>query len=426
MIVFRSWRSASILVPLALGACAGMSEGPAPIGIVTDTQTARIRLSMQDECLNRASARPFPDEPGTGNETMPALPVGATPEELRIRRNNLVTAYMTATDINYAAFERDLLAFSRQNDLGASLAIGLLSAIGAASGSQALSSATNITSGAVTTTQGAFAKSLLNQTVSVLQTHMRASRAAQYAVIIGRLERSYADWNTCLALSDAIAYEHAGTLNAALAAMAASASDEEEENTATAREAINRVAYAVTPLAETLRDYFGPADDALMATRIGKAQALLTAAGLAVPAGMTPAERLMRILDGANAAESRALAIAVMQDETVDAAEAPIVRALAQGNGRVAYTVNLLADALRGYFAPQDEAVITSRIAQAKTLLASASLAVPAGMTPEERLMRVLDGSNAAELRALALAVLQAESDQSAKAPIVRALTQGD
>jgi hypothetical protein len=310
---------------VALSGCAGMSEGPVPVSDSIDPRTQPIRTAMQDECRVRASARRSED---------PNAPPFGTPEEMRIRRNSLVTAFVDAANESYYAYERDLLAFSRQNELGAAIATQLLSAVGAASGSQAVSQATNITSGAVSGTQSAFAKSLLNQTVSIIQTHMRASRAAQNAIIIEHLALPYADWNMCQALWDARAYEQAGTLNAALAAMAASAADEERDNNADVQQAIDRVAFTENPLVDALRDYFAPGeDDALMTTRMGKAQALLTAAHLAVPAGMTPGERLMRILDGTQDAELRALAFAVIQAEQVQSAKAPIVRALTQGNG---------------------------------------------------------------------------------------------
>lgn len=174
---------------------------------------------------------------------------------MRIRRNSLVTAYMDAATERYLAYERDLLAFSRQNDLGASLATQLLSAVGAASGSAAISEATNITSGAVAGTQSAFAKSLLNQTVSVLQTHMRAARAAQRAIIIPRLAMPYANWDMCQALEDARDYEHAGTLNAALAAMAASAADEERDNNADVQQAIREISFSGSAVPAALQAY---------------------------------------------------------------------------------------------------------------------------------------------------------------------------
>lgn len=325
MIGIRSLKCALLATFATLGGCAGMSEGPTTVSAsVDDPLTLPIRIAMRDECRTRASARVL--DPG-------APPLG-TPEEMRIRRNSLVTAYMDAASERYLAYERDLLAFSRQNELGASLATQLLSAVGAASGSAAISEATNITSGAVAGTQTAFAKSLLNQTVSVLQTHMRAARAAQRAIIISRLAMPYANWDMCQALEDARDFEHSGTLNAALAAMAASAAEEERDNNADVQQAIQRVAYNVNPLADALRTYFAPPDDdSLMTTRIGKAQALLTAAHIAVPAGMTAGERLMRILDGAQAADLRALAFAVLAAEQVQSAKAPIARAITESNG---------------------------------------------------------------------------------------------
>jgi hypothetical protein len=344
---------------------------------------------------------------------------------MRIRRNNLATAYMAAADINYLAFERELLGFSRDNDLGSALATQLLSAIGAASGSRAISTAANITTGAVTGTQSAFSKSLLNQTVSVLQTHMRASRAERYAVAIGHLALPYANWNTCQALQDALAYEQAGTLNAALAAMAASAADEERHNNSQAQQAIERVAYSQEALADVLRTYFAPpADEALMTARIGRAQALLTAAHLDVPAGTTAGERLMRILDGAQPAELRALAYAVLAAESDPLAKAPIVRAITQGTTTIAYSVSPVADALRAYFDPTDAALGLARMNKAQDLLTAARLPVPLHSSPQQRLVEIVNEGELAELRALAIAVIASEADQSAKDPIVLALTQ--
>jgi hypothetical protein len=243
--VIRPWRWIFLSLVMALTGCAGMSEGPASVSNSPDPRLKPIQTAIQDECFANASARPRPDAPA------PA----ATPEEMQIRRNNLVTAYMVAADLSYNDYERALLAFSRDNDLGSSLANQLVAAIGAASGSRALSRAMNITSGAVSGTQSAFAKSLLNQTVSVLQTHMRASRAAQFAIITPHLALPYASWNTCQALSEALAYEQAGTLNAALAAMEAAAADEERNSNADAQDAIQRITYTRDALSVGLRTY---------------------------------------------------------------------------------------------------------------------------------------------------------------------------
>jgi hypothetical protein len=243
MIGSRSLKCAVLASFAALGGCAGMSEGPVPVsrGLTAETaepDLSRIRSAIQTDCLN-----------------LPALPADPDWAALRIRRNILVTAYMAAADIRYNAYERDLLAFSRQNDLGAALATQLVSAIGAASGSLAVSEAANITSGTIGATQAAFSKSLLNQTVSILQTHMRAERLRQYASNTDHLALPYEQWNSCQALQDALAYEQAGTLNAALAAMAASATDEERDGTDEAADAVERITFTGDAQSLAFRTY---------------------------------------------------------------------------------------------------------------------------------------------------------------------------
>lgn len=278
--------TALVLLMSSLGGCAGMSEGPVPIsqGVAPalEPDLSPIRDTMQTDCLNLA---------------VPSNPTAADLETMRIRRNALVTAYMAAADIRYNAYERDLLAFSRQNDLGAALATQLLSAVGAASGSQAISEATNITSGAVGATQSAFSKSLLNQTVSVIQTHMRAQRRERFAVATRHLPLPYASWNSCQALQDALAYEQAGTLNAALAAMEASASEEEQAGNARAAQAIERVTQARDTFSVALQAYLAPSNAAVRRTRRDAARAIIQEDGLLANKGFELPERLSRILN---------------------------------------------------------------------------------------------------------------------------------
>jgi len=300
MIATRSWKGLLLATCAALGGCAGMSEGPVPISQSTSVELEGLRTAIREECLDMSVT--------TGQQGN------------QDRRNELVTAFMAAADMNYNNYERELLAFSRDNDLGGSLANQLLSAIGAASGSRAISRATNITSGAVSGTQSAFAKSLLNQTVSVLQTHMRAQRATQAAQIIDHLALPYEQWNTCLALREALAYEQAGTLNAALAAMAASATANEEEGDADEDRAIRRIAYSRAPLSQSLRDYLYPADRSLWATRAQTALNILRANPNLLPMeGVSLEARLSHIEDDPDRdAERRALMTAILEDSTVD------------------------------------------------------------------------------------------------------------
>lgn len=321
MVAIRTWKYALLVTSGLLGGCAGMSEGPVPVsrGIAPNIEPnlSHIRSAMQTDCLNLT---PLSDSPDW--------------EALRIRRNSLVTAYMAAVDIRYNAYERDLLAFTRQNDLGASLATQLVSAIGAASGSQALSEATNITSGAIAATQSAFSKSLLNQTVSVLQTHMRAERLQQFATNTDHLALPYRQWNSCQALQDALAYEQAGTLNAALAAMAASATDEERDGAAQAEAAIPTVAVASGPVVTALEGYIYPADRSLWPERIAVARRIVGAKNLFPDPDLTLGTRLLRILnftDEGREADRRALVQGIIEDQSVaETLKGPLRAVLAQ------------------------------------------------------------------------------------------------
>ena len=307
MIGKRSLKYALLATFAALAGCAGMSEGPIPVsqGIApedAEPDLSPIRLAMRTDCLA-------------------LVPISGDDEAKRQRRNSLVTAYMAAVDIRYNAYERNLLAFSRQNDLGASLATQLVSTIGAASGSQALSEAANLTSGAIGATQSAFSKSLLNQTVSVIQTHMRAQRQMQFALATRHLALPYANWNSCQALQDALSYEQAGTLNAALAAMAASATDDEREGDRQVSAAIQRITYSADAPVAALRTYVGGAT-----TQNDRALAALTDLinrGVIVRPLKTPAAvraYLGQLMTNGSAAELRALINRIVELEGTSAA----------------------------------------------------------------------------------------------------------
>jgi hypothetical protein len=328
MVGKRSLKYALLATFAALAGCAGMSEGPIPVsrGIApedAEPDLSRIRQAMQTDCFDLAL-------PGADDDAAD----GEGDEARRQRRNGLVTAYMAAADIRYNAYERNLLAFSRQNDLGAALATQLLSAVGAASGSQAISEATNITSGAVGATQSAFSKSLLNQTVSVIQTHMRAQRLRRLATNTDHLAMSYAQWNSCQALQDALAYEQAGTLNAALAAMAASATDQERGGNAAAEAAIPTVAAAAGTLVTALDGYIYPENRDLWPERIAVARRIVAARNLFPEPSLSLNTRVLRILNFGDADREpnrRALIQGIVDDQSVaESLKAPLRAALAQ------------------------------------------------------------------------------------------------
>jgi hypothetical protein len=242
-----------LLVSLVLAACVGMNEGPVRVNQSLDTRFSEIQRINDQECLKGVA-------PGGGAEAQ------------RAHRNHVVSAYVAAADEAYFGYERDLLAFVRSNELGASVATQLLAAIGGVSGNANITRAAGVTAGVIGGTRDALIKSLLNQTVTALLAHMRGGRESQYAIIVERRALPYADFNTCDALRDAQTYEQAGTLIAALAAMDASAADEETAGRAESAQAIERITFARDPLSLALRVYLRRGED-----QRNKARAALTA-----------------------------------------------------------------------------------------------------------------------------------------------------
>lgn len=217
------WKKvASICAMAALGGCAA-TAGRVPVGANPSPDLLRIRQAMEQACL-----------------ALPA-PVGAADaENARMARNNLVTAYMFAVDRAYNDYERQLLDAVRSSDAGEVVATLGLSTVAGVVGDETLARGAATGSATVTGTHTTIGRDdLLNQTISVLQTQMRASRATQRAIVLERLALPYADWTACIALADALAYEQAGTLNAALAAMAASAARANEQGQARVEQAGN-------------------------------------------------------------------------------------------------------------------------------------------------------------------------------------------
>jgi hypothetical protein len=317
--VIRVLRGSLLSFAIMLSGCAGFSNGAPQLIVPQDLAGMGIRRSIASaitaDCLDISAQLP-------------------TAEERQARRNRLVSAYMFAVDVGYNEYERNLLDSVRENDLGAATASLALSSIGSVIGIEELARALDTTNAIVTGTHTAIGRDyLLNQTLTTLQTHMRASRSQQRAVLLHNRSLTIDEWDSCQALSDVLLYEQAGTLNAAIAAMAASAADSERAGTVAVQQAIERVAFTTNALTDALNAYFAPDNDALMNARLGRAAAYLAAAGLTVPANMGPGERLTRILDGANAVEVRALALGVLRTEQDQAAKAPIVSALTSGNG---------------------------------------------------------------------------------------------
>jgi hypothetical protein len=247
------WSLGLLLTCLTLPACQTVSGGPDPI-YRENTNFTAIREAINSRCLN------------VNRQTEAAA-------ELQILRNDLVTAYMLAADIEYGRYETGLLDEIRRNNFAASLSILTLTAVATVSGNPELARGFSTAAGLVAGGQKAYTTDqLLSQTISVLQQQMRASRARQRERLLTKLGEPYQNWTFCLAFQDAQVYERAGTLNAALDEISATASEARRANEAAADAVVPMIPFGRSPLAVALRAFATPANSVLRAER----QAIIT------------------------------------------------------------------------------------------------------------------------------------------------------
>jgi hypothetical protein len=275
----RAVALASLLASLA--GCAGLQNGPHPT-FATDELGYQAARSAIREAITRDCLGPSAPQALAAAGAVPAATAVAAgnvePESAEERRNRLVTAYVFAVDVAYNEYERNLLDAVRENDTGAATASLGLSAIASVIGIPNLARALDTTNAIVTGTHTAIGRDyLINQTLTTLQTQMRASRDTQRALILRRLGLRIDQWSSCTALSDALAFEQAGTLNAAIAAVSASAARENRTAQQLAQDAIPSAEFESGPLGDALLAYLDAnnADFQARRTRALEAMALL-------------------------------------------------------------------------------------------------------------------------------------------------------
>lgn len=299
------WPFTMLLTLLALPACQTVPAGPDPVFRVADTNFTRIREAIQTRCLNLERQQ-------------------ADAGELQIVRNDLVTAYMLAADIEYGRYETNLLENVRNNNFAASLSILTLTAVATVSGNPELARGFSTAAGLVAGGQKAYTTDqLLNQTISVLQQQMRASRAEQRERILSKLGDPYQSWTFCLAFQDAQAYERAGTLNAALAEISASASAARRANEARADAVMPMIPYGRGPVAAALRTWVYPPDTALWPDRLAILMDLIQSDNILPRPNTTPIRRRLLLLGGSGPEiepEQRRLVQALINSDKVDVA----------------------------------------------------------------------------------------------------------
>lgn len=181
-----------LCLSLLAAACVGPAAGPFDAPRSSDIDSVAARNAMGD---------------ALGRDCRQVSGAADIAEDRAARRNRLVAAHLVAIDAAYYEYERGLLDYTRRPGLGGlfprsrhagPLDKGLPRAAGRAPINR---------------------DQQRQWLVTLLQTQMRASRAEQRNVMTRRFELPYDEWNSCLALLDALAYEQAGTLNNALGAL---------------------------------------------------------------------------------------------------------------------------------------------------------------------------------------------------------------
>ncbi|MBY3181023.1 hypothetical protein HFO24_04970 [Rhizobium laguerreae] len=155
--------------------------------------------------------------------------LGRTPSDRVSYRNNLIAARMYAIDVAYTQYESSLTTESQ------TIAFFSSTATNALTGTATLITPVatkNILTGSASflnaTTANYNDSVLFKQTTQILQTQMRANRAAVASLIIRRMRQSDSDYPLAFALSDIEEYYRAGTLTGALVKANATVSDAEQ------------------------------------------------------------------------------------------------------------------------------------------------------------------------------------------------------
>lgn len=190
-------------------------------------------------------------------------------QALKIQRNNVVTLRLLMINRRYDAWERRLVNETREGNFGSTLALLGLSGVGSVikQGATSRSLATSAT--VVTGAREGFNRDiLLDRTIAILMTQMRASRAKVKETILKRLGTPYEEWPIGLALADLEEYEHAGTVNSALMAVAENAAIAKQVNEDRAENAVRTTAFDDSSVGAAMQSYLEVDDDAVAKIRI--------------------------------------------------------------------------------------------------------------------------------------------------------------
>jgi predicted small secreted protein len=254
----------SLLSMTLLSGCATMAGAPDKISISNAIADAKC-TSQNAKPLARIIENPL----------CSSTEWGALGENAQATRNELVAYRMFLIEEQYNSWKNQLVNETRVGNFTTLLASLGLSGAGAVlepgKTSRTLAALSTALTGAK---QGYDKEILLDRTLQILITQMDSSRAKIEQILIKRMSTPYKDWPIGLVMRDLADYADAGTLSAALSAVAENAAVEKKENEKKAELAVITTEYDASKAATALQDYL-TVDDSKYATRSAKfAQAL--------------------------------------------------------------------------------------------------------------------------------------------------------
>ena len=216
------------------------------------------RIGDEDQYVTEVNSFVSPDAILQYNQ---AIAQNATPAQLTVARNNIVTARIYAIDVNYHKFIRDLTAQQNVSAVGADWIVLGLAGAGATVGSAATKSTLAAISGGVTGARAAVTKDVFySNSLPTVITQMEAQRKTVLAQIYGGLQKNVTNYTIYQALADLDNYYNAGTLNGALAGLATSAGANSQAGDAAIAATLS-LTYSYDSASQLLAKYWGGNSD---------------------------------------------------------------------------------------------------------------------------------------------------------------------
>jgi hypothetical protein len=142
--------------------------------------------------------------------------IAENPSPTTAQRNNIITAYMFAIDLEYTKYEAQLTHEAEAEGFGSAAIVQVLSTTGALVAAPTTHILSAVTSGVNGIDSAYNQKILLSNAIQNLQTQMRTDRSEQAGYIYANMKCAASAYPLGMAMSDLELYYRAGTVPSAL------------------------------------------------------------------------------------------------------------------------------------------------------------------------------------------------------------------